>query len=287
MILTKADVTEQINILLELWESLFPTVMSFAKNLVIAIIVLFVGKKLIKLLLHIMRKAFEKAKTDIGVVGFLNSLIKIILYIALAVLVADILGLPTTSFLTLLGSAGLAIGLALQGSLANFAGGVLILLLKPFVVGDSIIVGTNDGVVETIDIFYTKIITCDNKVIVMPNGTLSNSNIINVTKKPIRRLDLLIPIAYDQDIRIAKKALEQIALKSSYLLPNTVPELFVNGFGENALELGLRCFVSRENYWLLRCELLEAIKYQFDEQNISIPLKQVVVHTGSFDEKRN
>ncbi len=281
MFLTGSTTSEWIKI----WETFQPQVIEFAKNLLIAVVILLAGRHLIKLLLKLIKKIFVKSKAEAGVTSFVSSLVKVVLYVALLIWVADILGLPTTSFIAILGSAGLTIGLALQGSLSNFAGGVLILIMKPFVIGDFIITGTNEGIVDSIDIFYTKLKTLDNRVIVMPNGALSNSNIINVTREPQRRVDLIVSIAYDANLLEVKQILESIARKSEYLLQDQPIDLYVDKFADNAINIGFRCWAAKENFWLLRCELMEEIKKQVDAGTIDIPYQQIVLHTAEKSEK--
>ncbi len=262
------------------FESVQPQLITFAKNLLVAIVLLLVGKHLIRLLLRLLKKIFLKAKTDAGVVSFITSLIKITLYAALFIWIADILGLPTTSFIAILGSAGLTLGLALQGSLSNFAGGVLILIMKPFAVGDYIITSSNEGIVDSIDIFYTKLKTFDNRVIVMPNGALSNSNITNVTREPKRRLDLIVPIAYDQNLAQVKQILDTIAKSCKYVLQDQPVDLYVDKFADNAINVGFRCWAAKDDFWLMRCEIMEEIKTRVDEKAIDIPYQQIVLHTA-------
>ncbi len=181
MNLIKHDIATEIINRLEIntvGGEIFAVILPFLINLVVALIVLFIGRKLIKLILKIVKKICTRAQLDKSVTGFLQSTIKVMLYVALIIGLAEIIGLPTTSFIAILGSAGLAVGLALQGSLSNFAGGVLILILRPFKVGDVIAVGANEGTVTSIDVFYTRLRTADDKVVIMPNGSLSNSNVI-------------------------------------------------------------------------------------------------------------
>ena len=187
------------------------------------------------------------------------------------------LGVPEASFVALIGSIGLTIGLALQGSLSNFAGGVLILILKPFRIGDFIVVGDKEGTVITIDIIYTKVVTIDNKVIVFPNGTLANANIVNVTDEPTRRLDLIIPIGYNDDIRSVKKELLTICQQTESVLQDQPIDLFVSNYGDDAVEIALRVWVKKEDYFPTKGELLENIKYMFDEKGFTIPFHQLDV----------
>lgn len=268
---TEVSVTK----LQQIWENFWPDASRFLIRLAIALLIFIIGKKVIKVILNLVRKGFNRAKVEDGVESFTLSLLKILLYVVVLSIIAETLGMPTTSFVAVLGSAGLTIGLALQGSLSNFAGGVLILVLKPFRVGDFIIVNGNEGTVTSIDIFYTKILTVDNRVVVLPNGNLSNSDIMNVTNEPVRRLDLVIPIGYQDDIREVKAALYQICEKNELVQKDNSLDVFVSSFGASAIELTIRAWVLKENYLILKSELLENIKYMFDERGFTIPYNQM------------
>lgn len=268
---TEVSVTK----LQQIWENFWPDASRFLIRLAIALLIFIIGKKVIKVILNLVRKGFNRAKVEDGVESFTLSLLKILLYVVVLSIIAETLGMPTTSFVAVLGSAGLTIGLALQGSLSNFAGGVLILVLKPFRVGDFIIVNGNEGTVISIDIFYTKILTVDNRVVVLPNGNLSNSDIMNVTNEPVRRLDLVIPIGYQDDIREVKAALYQICEKNELVQKDNSLDVFVSSFGASAIELTIRAWVLKENYLILKSELLENIKYMFDERGFTIPYNQM------------
>lgn len=252
---------------------------AFIKTIVLTILYVFIGKKLINFILKILNKYFEKSSLEVSVTGFLSTFVKAALYIILiTIIVVEVIGIQSSTVIALLGSAGLSIGLALQGGLSNFAGGVLILLLKPFRVGDYIISEGYEGTVTAIDIFYTKLLTFDNRLLVMPNGTLSNSNIINVTNEPNRRLDILIPISYNEDIKHVKGLLEDIIISSDMVLKEQNIDVFVSQFEQSALQVGIRVWVLKENYWILKWELLEKIKNVFDENKISLQINQMDVN---------
>ena len=262
----------------KMWSDFWPSALQWVISLFIALLIYFIGKKLIKVLVKISRHAFERAKVEISVSNFLCSVIKVLAYALLLIVVAGTIGIETTSFVAILGSIGLTIGLALQGSLSNFAGGVLILLLKPFRIGDYILANGQEGTVTTIDIFYTKILSIDNKMIVLPNGALANTNITNVTNEPNRRLDLIIPIGYNDDIRQVKEELYKISQRNENILLDEPVDLFVNAYGNDAVEIAFRVWVKKENYFLVRGELLETIKYMFDEKGFTIPFHQLDVN---------
>lgn len=261
-----------------IWNQFWPTAMDFLMDLVVALVILLVGKYLIKFVVKTVCKIMEKAGVERSVSGFIKSLLKIALYIVLVIVVAAVLGIPTASLIALLGSAGLAIGLALQGSLSNFAGGVLILLLRPFVVGDFIDTPMGAGTVTGIDIFYTRLNTGDNRVIIIPNGALSNSSIINVSKEPIRRIDLVIGAGYQDDINKVKALLQQIAdgLGERKVADKDV-DIFVNNYAASAVEYTYRIWVKAEDYWTVRAEVMQRVKEVFDENGVTIPFNQLDV----------
>lgn len=257
--------------------SLVPDLFNFALQVLIAIIVYAVGAKLIKMTVKIVRKTLERRNTDIGVIQFLSAVIRYSMYFVLFMVILNLFGIATTSAVAVLGSCGVAVGLALQGSLANFAGGVLILLLKPFVVGDYIIEGANEGTVYEISIFYTKLKTVDNKVIVIPNGNLSNSSLINVSHMDNRRVDVAVGIAYEADIRTAKDILYKVADEDPARLPGEDIVVAVDNLGASSVDMTVRIWVKSEDYWPTKWRLTENIKYALDENNISIPYQQIDV----------
>ena len=259
------------------FESLVPDLFNFALQVIIAIVVYAVGAKIIKMTVKIVRKALERRNTDIGVIQFLSAVIRYSMYFVLFMMILNLFGIATTSAVAVLGSCGVAVGLALQGSLANFAGGVLILLLKPFVVGDYIIEGSNEGTVYEISIFYTKLKTVDNKVIVIPNGNLSNSSLINVSHMDNRRVDVAVGIAYEVDIRTAKDILYKVAEEDPARLPGEDIVVAVDNLGASSVDMTVRIWVKSEDYWPTKWRLTENIKYALDENNISIPYQQIDV----------
>ncbi|MBE5961554.1 MAG: mechanosensitive ion channel [Lachnospiraceae bacterium] len=273
-----AEAVKEVSRFWKWWEGFYPSAINFLIKLVIAYVIYIIGKRIIRSVLGITKRAMEKANGEAGVVTFVQSLLKTLLYCMLIILIATYIGIPGSTFVALVGSVGVTIGLALQGSLSNFAGGVLILLVKPFRVGDYIITGTFEGTVTEIDIFYTKMLTIDNRLVVLPNGALSNSNITNVTNEVVRRLDLVIPIGYNDDIRTVKSLLTDLAMKNDMVLKEDHKiDVFVGNFGDDAVEISLRVWVSKDNFFVCRAELLEAIKYCFDENGITIPFHQLDV----------
>ena len=260
-------------------EGLVPGMLGFALRVVIAAIIYFIGGKIIKWLRKILRRALERSNVDEGVRQFLDSCAKMALYFMLVMIVVNQLGIETTSVVAVLGSAGLTIGLALQGSLANFAGGVLILLFKPFKVGDYIIEDThkNEGTVSEIMIFYTKLITVDNKVIVIPNGTLANASLTNVTNQEKRRLDLYVGISYEADIKTAKNVLQELLLQEPARIAAEEVNVFVDALEDSSVKLGCRVWVKAEEYWQAKWRLTESMKEKLEEAGIEIPYNQLTV----------
>lgn len=264
-------------------KSHIPGVITYILMIIVALIIFFIGKKLIRLLIKLIKKSFARTNLDEGVSRFLASVINIILHIILIIIIAGFLGLETTSLAALVGSAGLAIGLSLQGSLANFAGGVLILILKPFVLGDYIIAEGSEGTVTHIDIFYTRILTIDNRLVVIPNGKLSNAVITNVTNEPVRRVDLSIGIQYEEDIDKVKEVLNKIAIADDMVLHDRGVDIYVDSFGASAVMIGFRVWTNQENYWQVKWNMQEKIKKEFDSCGISIPFDQLDVNIHNDD----
>lgn len=260
-------------------EGLVPGMLGFALRVVIAVIIYFIGGKIIKWIRKVLRRALERSNVDKGVRQFLDSCTKVALYFVLVIIVVNQLGIETTSVVAVLGSAGLTIGLALQGSLSNFAGGVLILIFKPFKVGDYIIEDThnNEGTVSEIMIFYTKLLTADNKVIVIPNGVLANASLTNVTKQEKRRLDLFVGISYDADIKKAKTVLQELLLQEPARTTNEEVNVFVEALEDSSVKIGCRVWVKAEEYWQAKWRLTESMKEKLEEAGIEIPYNQLNV----------
>ena len=259
-----------------------PAIVGFGLKVVLAIIVFFVGRKLIRWAVKLMKRSMERARLDEGVVQFACSAGKAVLYTMLIFNIAVSLGVTESSVAALLGTAGVAIGLALQGGLANLAGGVLLLVFKPFVVGDYIIQNQQngcEGTVARIEMCYTTLLSIDNKKIVVPNGTLSNSTIINVTAKETRKLEIKVGISYESNIQKAKEILEKILLED----PDTQGDrsemvVFLDQLADSAVIMGLRVWVPTDSYWSVKWRLNEKIKEEFDEQGITIPYNQMDIH---------
>lgn len=256
-------------------KKLYPEVINVLVNILIIIIVLFIGSKLIGIMMSFIAKTFEKMKLEKGIRTFLLSAIKTIAYVLLVLILSERVGISSTSIFAMLGSAGIAIGLALQGSLSNFAGGVLILFLKPFVVGDYIVSPLAEGSVKEIGLIYTTLITPDNKKVTIPNGSLSNGVITNVTAMNERRLDLKLSIANSFDIDSAKKIIENNLRSNSMVKKDHAREVFVDELEDNSIIICARVWCATSNYWNLKAELIEQIKKEFDEKGIQAPTFKV------------
>ncbi len=258
-------------------------------RVLLALVLFIIGAWLIKIIRKIINKSMKKAHAETGVMQFVDSFLKAALYFVLVFLIASFMGVNAASIVALLGSAGVAIGLAVQGSLSNLAGGVLILLLKPFKVGDYIIenAGKQEGTVTEIQIFYTKLITPDQHVIVLPNGSLANNSIVNVTATKTRRLDIQIGISYDADIKKAKDVLNKVLQEDKDVLKDQDALVYVNELADSCVLLGVRCYVNTEDYWSGKWRITEQCKYALDEANISIPYPQIDVHFKDKDLQEN
>ncbi|RHG04348.1 mechanosensitive ion channel family protein [Dorea longicatena] len=274
------EAVKQVNQLTQYVQDSIPGLITFGLKVLAALVAFFIGRLVIRWIRKIVRRSFERSGADKGVEQFVDSLLKYGLYALLVFSLISSLGFDTTSVAAVLASGGVAIGLALQGSLSNFAGGVLILLLKPFVVGDYIIEDSNgkEGTVKEIQIFYTKLSTIDNKTIVIPNGMLTNNSITNATAKDERQLDLRVGISYDADIRQAKSVIENLLIKDECIIKNEQINVFVHELADSAVVLGIRAWVKNEEYWETRWRLLEEIKILLDENGIEIPYPQMAVH---------
>ncbi len=273
-------VVKEVSKLAEYVGNKIPGLIDFAIGVILALVVFFIGAKLIKWIRKLIRISMEKGNVDKGVRQFVDSLVKFALYAILIFSIGSKFGLDTTSVAAALASCGVAIGLALQGSLSNFAGGVLILLLKPFVVGDYIVEDNKgrEGTVKEIQLFYTKLLTVDNKTVIIPNGALANTSITNVTEQDKRRLDFSVGISYDADLKKAKQLIEELLRKDEDVLQNEDVVVFVDTLGDSSIVIGARGWVNKDAYWAAKWRITENIKLTLDENGIEIPYNQVVVH---------
>lgn len=247
-------------------------------QLIIALLILIIGFKLVKILEKSLKKEHKLSKIDASVKTFVISITTIALKVLLFIIAASIVGIPTTSFITILGSAGVAIGLALQGGLSNLAGGLMILIYKPFKVGDYIESNGKEGNVTSITMFYTSLTTLDNKVVQIPNGTLSNNTIVNYSAYPERRLDLQFNVSYDTKIDKVKKVINEVIDKSEYALKDRNNIIRLCKHSDSSLTYAVYVWIKKEDYWNAYFELNENIKEAFDKNNIEIPFPQLDIH---------
>ena len=262
---------EKVNVLMETVKGWGPQALDFAVRLALAALILIVGFKVIGIIRKMVRRSLERAEVEITLLRFLDALLNAVLLFLLIFMAAQQLGMNTTSIVAVTGSAGLALGLALQGSLANFAGGVLILFMKPFRVDDYIVTEEGEGTVYSIGLVYTTLLSIDNKKVVIPNGTLSNMTITNVTTMEKRRLDLTVTIGYQADLKRAKELLETLYADSPEIIKEDGITVYVDSLTGNGVVIGVRGWVKTEDYWPLRWRLLEEIKLTFEREGIEIP----------------
>lgn len=260
------------------WEQVSGLVIEYGASLLLAILVLIIGLWLIKKIVKTASRTMEKRNVDASLRPFLASIIKALLTIMLVITVASMVGVEMTSFVAVLGAAGLAVGLALQGSLANFAGGVLILLLKPFKVGDFIEANGFSGTVREIQIFYTYITTTSNQEIVIPNGDLSNNAVTNYSFHDTRRIDMTFGIGYDDDIDQAKKILREIVESDSRILKDKGVDIFLEELADSSVNFHVRAWAKSSDFWDIFNNMNEKVKKAFDAAGISIPFPQRDVH---------
>lgn len=261
--------------------------LDFAGRCVVALLILLIGLKVADYLVRLCKKIFEQYGMELMLQSFLLSSLRIGLKILVVFMAVTKIGVAASSIVALVGSAGLAVGLSLQGSLSNIAGGVLLLVVKPFQVGDYIIEDSSgkEGTVQAIGIMYTRLLSVDNKAIMIPNGNLSNASITNVTHQDKRRIDLVIGIEYSADIRQVKDILAGVIEEEPVLLTEEPVQIFVSEFRDSCIDMGIRYWVKTEDYWPSRWRVLENIKYRFDENHISIPFNQLDVNLISGEEK--
>lgn len=252
--------------------------MGLLPNLITAGVILVAGLWIIRIINGLVRRFFEKKDYDEALESFLQSFIKIALKFILFVLVVTQLGVKTSSLVAMVGAAGLAVGLALQGSLANFAGGVLILLFKPFRVGDWISAQGVDGTVKEITIFTTKLNTFGNQVAILPNGKLANENIINYNAENTRRDKVDVGIGYGSDIKKAKEILLEICAEDDRILTNPAPEVYVGALADSSVNLSLRFWAKNTDFWGAHFHVMETVKLRYDQEGIQIPFPQRDVH---------
>ena len=254
--------------------------LSLGIRVIIAIILYVFGSKLISFVRKILKRSLDKAGVEEGVKTFIDACVKFLLYGVLVMFVASEFGFDATSVVAILGSIGVTIGLALQGSFSNFASGLILLLMKPFKVGDYIIEDShkNEGTVTGIHMFYTTLRTLDNKVIVVPNGTLCNNSLTNVSWKDERMVDFSVGISYESDLKLAKETVSRIIEESGFTIRKSEVKVFVKELADSAVVIGARFWVKSSDYWNAKWSMNEQVKLTFDKIGISIPFNQLDVH---------
>ena len=277
------EVKEELTVFGKFISELPQKALNLGIRILLVAIFFLIGMKLINLIRKIIRRSLTKAKVETGAIQFLDGLIKAVLYFILIMSIATKLGVDATSVVALLGSAGVAVGLAIQGSLSNLAGGVLLLLLRPFRVGDYIIEDSkgNEGRVIEIGIFYTKLRTVDHKIVILPNGTLANNSMTNFSESELRRVNLTVGISYNADMEKAKDVLLNVLKEDPDVNKNEELIVFVDSLGSSEVILGLRCYCDNPLYWQVRWRLTENIKLALDDAGIEIPYQQVSVHVDN------
>lgn len=243
-----------------------------------AIAIFVIGKWIAKRLSGFIRRLFVKGDIDQTLSNFIVSIIDILLMVVVVLAAVKNLGIDTTSFIAILGAAGLAVGLALQGTLGNIGSGVILILFRPFKVGDFITVGGESGTVTSITLFNTELLTGDNKVVLIPNGTVASGNITNFSKMPTRRVDFVFGIGYDDDLKLAKRTLQQIIDSDGRILKDPESFIGVGELGESSVNFTVRVWVKAEDYWDVHFDTIEKVKLTFDEKGITIPYPQMDVH---------
>lgn len=259
-------------------EQILELVKTYGLKAVLAIVTLLIGLWIVGAITGVFRKALKKGNTDESLQGFLVGLVNVLLKVLLFISVASMVGIETTSFVAVLGAASFAVGLALQGSLANFAGGVMLLIFKPFKVGDYVEGAGESGTVKKIDILHTTLNTPDNKIIIIPNGPMANSNITNYSAMDTRRVDFAVGISYDADIKQAREVILNILNNDSRVLKDPAPVVFLTELADNSLNLSARAWVNAADYWPVFFSDLEAMKEDLDKAGIGIPYPQRDVH---------
>lgn len=273
------NMEESAGIVRETLDDIIGWLISKSGSVLVAVLFIIIGLRLVSVFLKILRRSFERSKMESSVAGFLLSIIRVLCYTLVFITAAAIMGFEVTSFVTILGTASLAIGLALQGALSNLAGGVLILLLKPFELGDYIIENNknNEGTVISIDIFYTRLRTHDNKVVVIPNGILADNSLVNLTNEVKRKVEVKIAIAYNSDIKRVKEIVYGLLNEDGRILDEEPKDVFIDSFDDSGMTLGIRAWVKTEDYWSTTWDLREKVKTAFDDNQIEIPYNRLEV----------
>jgi small conductance mechanosensitive channel len=253
-------------------------IISWGINIVTAIVIYIIGKIIVGVLINVFGKVMARSKYDEMLIDFVKAILRVILMLFVIVASLNQLGADTTSLVAILGAAGLAIGLSLQGSLQNFAAGVMLLVLRPFKAGDFVDAGGDSGVIKSISIFTTVMTTPDNKEIIIPNGAIYGGNITNYSAKETRRVDMVVGIGYDSDLKKAKEILNEMVAADDRVLKDPAPTVAVAELADSSVNFVVRPWVATDDYWGVKFDFTEAIKLRFDAEGISIPFPQMDVH---------
>ncbi len=268
-----SQATEQME---KLTETAYTLALTYGPKLVLAIVTLIIGLWIIKRLVNTANKHFAAKDPTLG--QFIGGLASVLMKTMLLIAVASMVGIETTSFIAVLGAAGLAVGLALQGSLSNFAGGVLILMFKPFKVGDLIEAQGFIATVKEIQIFNTILKTADNRIVIIPNGSLSNGSLVNINQEATRRVDLVFGIGYDDDIDKARSVIDDLAKNDARVLKDPAHMIVITALADSSVNFSVRLWVNTADYWGVYWDMQEAVKKAFDKNGVSIPFPQRDVH---------
>ncbi|MCD8363923.1 MAG: mechanosensitive ion channel [Lachnospiraceae bacterium] len=263
--------------------TLWPKFLAAGMSVVWALVFLFIGIKAIKYLRKFLQGVLERSNVDTGVIQFLDGFVKIAAYVILALVLLAHFGVQTTSFITILGTAGVAVGLSLQGSLSNFAGGILILVLKPFKVGDFVSASSCEGTVMEISLFATTLHTVDNRNVILPNGTLANGTIINYSANESRRVDMSVSVAYGSDLKKAQRVIHEILDNDERILKEPACVVAVDELADSGITILIRPWVLSGDYWDVKWSVLETVHNRFEEEQIEIPFPQMTVHLENAD----
>ncbi|MEO9275682.1 mechanosensitive ion channel domain-containing protein [Marinomonas sp. 5E14-1] len=247
-------------------------------NLSFGLVIFFIGKFIASKVAKWCEKRMLKSSVDKAVAGFTSSILYALMFAAVTLMALGQVGVETTSFIAILGAAGLAVGLALQGSLSNFASGVLIIILRPFKSGDFIDGAGQMGTVDRIELFHTYLKTTDNRVVIIPNSAMMGGSIVNFSREATRRVDLVVGISYDADIRLAKQIMEEIVAADERILKDPECTIAVSELADSSVNFVVRPWVNAADYWTVRADVLEKVKYAFDERGVGIPYPQMDVH---------
>ena len=259
---------------------LMDLVLEYAPRVGVALAIVIIGPWIIKILIHMLRNILKKSSVDISLHHFIESLSEVLLKVVVFITAASVLGIETTTFIAILSAAGLAVGLAIKDSLSNFASGILILTFKPFGIGDFIKAEDELGTVKDIQLLYTHINTNRNKRIVIPNSDLANSKIINYSTEPLRRLDFVFGVSYDDDIRKVEKVLTKVAFRNEYVLNDPAPVIKLSNLGENSIDFTMKLWHKGDGktYWNVFYGIHQEVKEAFDKEGITIPYTQRDIH---------